>query len=127
MLDTCKLKLADTVAEHLLQIWLLKAQKELLIEFLDELGIEHDEDGTVEDLPEKLDAKKLKGAVDKLLKTHSADAVAIYLHMFQLQQTGGWPELAELLESDERLILSAKPKAAPAPAAADDSAVEEEV
>ena len=41
-------KADDTFAAHLLQAWLLGAQKPMLCDFLDSLGITHDEDGTVE-------------------------------------------------------------------------------
>lgn len=131
MLGTCKLRTSDSIAEHLLQLWLLKAKKDLLIQFLEHLGIEHDEDGTVEDLPKELDADKLKSAVDELLKTHPAEAVTVYLHMFQLQQTDGWPELTALLESDGRLTVgepAAAPEAKPEPEPESEpaSAVEEE-
>ncbi|MEM7012237.1 MAG: hypothetical protein AAF585_12200 [Verrucomicrobiota bacterium] len=119
MYDTCKLKVADSVAEHTIQIWLLKAKKDLLTDFLKAMGIEHDEDGTVEDLPEKLDEKKLKSTITKLLKKNNAEELTLYLHMFQLQQPGGWDTLANLIESDDRLYLGEKP-------AADDSASEEE-
>ena len=127
MLNTCKLKLADSIAEHTLQIWLLKDQKDLLIEFLTSLGIEHDEDGTVEDLPEEIDAKKLKSTVTKLLKTHPAETLTLYLHMFQLQQTGGWDSLTELLESDDRLFLGEPAAAEPeVEVEAEESAASEE-
>ena len=109
--DTCKLRACNSVTEHLLQIWLLKSQPEMLKAFLDDLGVEHDDEGTAEDLPDELDAKKLKKAAEGLLKSHPAETVALYLHVFQLQQPGGWPELNELLEKDERLALGEQAKA----------------
>ncbi len=45
-------KAGDTLAAHLLEAWLLGAQKPMLCDFLDSLGIDHDEDGTVENLPD---------------------------------------------------------------------------
>ena len=86
LVKTLKMKMADTVGEHLLQVYLLKEQKELLIEFCDAMGIEHDDDGGVEELPEEIDAEKLKSAVDQLLEKHSAQAVTLYLRVFQLQR-----------------------------------------
>jgi hypothetical protein len=29
--------------------------------------------------------------------------VAVYLHLFQLQQPGGWPEIAEILTENKAL------------------------
>ena len=45
----------------------------MLITFLDEMGIEHDDEGTVDDLPDELDETKLKSAIDRLLKDHSPE------------------------------------------------------
>ena len=103
LIKTLRLRSSDEVAEQLLQVWLLKARQPMLVQFLDDLGIEHDEDGSVEDLPETLDADKLKVAVDNLCSAYPPAEVTVYLHMFQRQTETGWPELAELLASDERL------------------------
>ncbi len=107
--QTCKLKGVNGVTEQLLQLWLLKSQQEMLKTFLTKMGIEHDDEGTAEELPETMDAKKLKSAADALLKDHPRETVALYLHVFQLQQPGGWEELAKLLETDERLALGEPP------------------
>ncbi|MEO8350532.1 MAG: hypothetical protein ABI680_02305, partial [Chthoniobacteraceae bacterium] len=40
-----------SVAAHLLQIWLVGAHVKMLCDFLDALGIAHDENGTIEELP----------------------------------------------------------------------------
>lgn len=96
---------SDEIAQHLLQAWLMKAKSEMLIAFLDKQDIEHDGTGAVEELPKTLDPEKLKAAIDALLGTYSAEEVTLYLHMFQLQEEGGWPELAEQLEKDDRLQL----------------------
>jgi hypothetical protein len=67
------------------------------------MEIAHDGEGAVEDLPEELDPAALLTAVNSLLETHSAPAVWLYLHLFQLQKPEGWEALGSLLESDERL------------------------
>ena len=43
--------LHESVAAHLLQIWLIGAHKQVLCDFLDTLGIAHDENGTIDELP----------------------------------------------------------------------------
>lgn len=105
---SCARKQAADAGEHLLQIWLLRARSELLVQFLDGVGIEHDGSGAVDNLPESLDAEKLKSTVDGLVEKYPAEEVAIYLHVFQAQTPDGWPQLAELLEQDERLALANK-------------------
>ncbi len=100
---TLQLKLCDELGEQLLQVWLLGCHSGVLVEFLDEVGIAHDGEGSVDDLPEELDAAKLRAGVDKLFAGHDPSLVTIYLHMFQLQRPGGWKELGELIETDERL------------------------
>ncbi len=101
-------KASDGVGAHLLQIWLIGEQSKLLCAFLDGLGIEHDENGTVEELPSAPALEKLAGVVDSLLAENDPQVVAVYLHTFQaLDDQGGWSTLGELLEKEPRLKLSA--------------------
>jgi len=94
----------DGPAAHLLQVWLVGAQAPLLCDFLDGLGIAHDENGTVEQLPPAPAKEQLATVIDTLLTKHEAAIVAVYLHTFQaLHEDGGWPTLGELLETDDRL------------------------
>ena len=100
-------KAADTLAAHLLQAWLLGAQKPMLCAFLDSLGIVRDEDGTVENLPKSPPPEKLRASIDQLLAHYSAEVVAVYLHAFHdMDSTVSWPPLGELLREDERLKLN---------------------
>ena len=97
----------EQIAANLLQMWLMGAQAPVLCDFLDALGIEHDEHGGIENLPEAPDAEKLRAAVDGLLAKHPAEVVAVYLQSFQTMDIAGWPALADLLEKDARLHLPA--------------------
>jgi len=104
--DSVSRAVNDGVAAHLLQVWLIGTQAALLCDFLDALGIAHDENGTVEQLPPAPAKEALAGAIDTLLSKHDAAVVAVYLHTFQaLHEEGGWPTLGELLEADARLKL----------------------
>lgn len=106
MHKTLALKTSDMIGEHLLQVYFMKGQEELLAAFCDGVGIEHDGKGQVEgELPETLDADKLKATIDSLLEKFDAGLVALYLHTFNLQTPDGWSALAETLTSDERLKL----------------------
>jgi hypothetical protein len=99
-------KANDGVAAHLLQIWLVGEHSALLCEFLDALGIKHDDNGTLDSLPEAPPKEDLRKAIDGLLEKHEAGTVAIYLHAFQaLDDEAGWSTLAEILEEDGRLKI----------------------
>lgn len=103
---TLKLKTSDTIGEHLFQVYFMKGQQELLIGFCDGMGIAHDGEGSVEGaLPEALDDEKLKSTIDDLLEAHDPKLVTLYLRIFNLQTPNGWENLAETLDSDERLKL----------------------
>jgi hypothetical protein len=98
----------DSIAMHLLQIWLVGAQTKLLCDFLDALGIAHDENGTIETLPSAPPKADLAKAVDTLCATHDPGVVAVYLHTFQTMDDQGWSTLEELLAEDARLQLAKK-------------------
>ncbi len=100
-----KIKGNEALGAQLLQIWLMKGQPALLIAFLDEAGIAHDGEGGVDDLPETLDQAKVTAGVDRVLADFPADLVAIYLHVFQHQRPGGWPEIAHELATRDALKL----------------------
>ena len=50
LVKNIKLKGSEEIAEHVIQLWLMKAHQNLLIQFLDGIGIEHDGEGAAEDL-----------------------------------------------------------------------------
>lgn len=106
-LKTLRLKPCDTIGEHLLQAYLMAGQQSMLAMFCDGLGIPHDGKGSVVgDLPKKLDAERLSTTIDKLVDVFDPKLFTLYLHCFNLQTPGGWPELTEKLENDERLKLA---------------------
>jgi len=96
----------EGIAAHLLQIWLVGAQSKLLCDFLDGLGIAHDEHGTIEELPSAPEKAKLKEVVTALFEKHHPAVVALYLHAFQAtDDQGGWNTLEELLAEEPQLKL----------------------
>lgn len=104
---TLKLKTSDMIGEHLLQVYFMKGQEDMLTTFCDAMEIPHDGKGQVEgDLPETLDADKLKTAVDALLEKFDPALVTLYLQTFNIQTPEGWTALTEVLENDDRLTLS---------------------
>ena len=98
-------KINDGVAAHLLQIWLVGAHAKLLCDFLDGLGIAHDENGTIEELPTAPEKAQLTAVVEELFTKHDPSVVAVYLHAFQALDENGWATLEELLAEDPRLKL----------------------
>jgi len=100
--------LSDALATHLIQGWLLAGQKRMLCDFLDALGIAHEEDGTVENLPECPPKEKISVAVAQLLQKYPPEAVAIYLHAFRdMDSSVQWPALSEILDETPELQLAA--------------------
>jgi hypothetical protein len=105
---TLQLKACDNVGEHLLQAWLMSGHQAMLAAFCDGLGIPHDGKGSVVgDLPQQMDPERLKTAVDQLFSAgFEPKVIAVYLHCFNMQNPGGWPELTALLQEDSRLALA---------------------
>ena len=104
MLATLARPALDMVAANLIRTWLLKKHKQMLADFLDALGIAHQE-GVVEDLPPAMDDAKVRAAVEALLAKHPHEAVAVYLNAFNEMNEVEWPSLKTMLESDPRLQL----------------------
>lgn len=100
---------SDMLGTHLLQAWLLGANKEMLCVFLDALGIAHEENGTVEDLPSSPPKEKIQAAVAELLAKYPAEVVAIYLHAFRdMDSAVQWPPLNEVLDETPELQFAVR-------------------
>jgi len=97
LVKNVRLKGSAEVAENVLQLWLLKGNSEMLVMFLDGIGVEHDGEGSADEIPESIDAKKLKKTTDSMLKKFGPELVRVYLQMFQMQRAGGWDEITELI------------------------------
>jgi hypothetical protein len=95
-----------SVAAHLLQIWFVSGHSELLCAFLDGLGIAHDDNGTVDEMPPAPEKAKLATVIDDLVARFDPELVKVYLHAFQaLDDAGGWTTLEEILSEDPRLSI----------------------
>jgi len=92
-------------AANLLQIWLVSRHAPMLCDFLDSLGIAHDTNGTVEEIPAQPERETLEKGVAALLEKYDPAIVAVYLQAFQALDDTGWPLLAELMAADPRLQL----------------------
>src|SRR5262249_15548747 len=104
MLVTLSKPALEMVAANLIRTWLLKKHNGLLVDFLNELGIPHKE-GVVEDLPKSVPDEKLTATVNAVLAKHSAEVVTVYLNAFSEINDVDWPNLKQMLETDQRLQL----------------------
>jgi len=92
----------DTVAAQLLQVWLTGAHSVMLCDFLDALGIAHDEKGMVESMPPAPAKEKIAAAVEMLFSKYDRGVVAVYLQVFQsFNDGGGWADLEEIMRKHE--------------------------
>jgi hypothetical protein len=106
LLDLLRLRTHEGVTEQIFQIWLLKGKADMLISFLDGVGIPHDGKGEITELPGEIADDKAEAAVAALLAAHPAKHVAVYLTMFQSQRPGGWPSLTKAIEAHPELKLA---------------------
>lgn len=104
MLESLRKPHLALAADTLIRTWLLRKHTALLTDFLDALGIKH-ENGAVETLPASVDDAALKSAVDTILSKHPADAVIVYLHCFNSMNAEHWENLDVMLHEDDRLEL----------------------
>lgn len=108
LVEQLKMRGNEAVGENLLQIWLMKGRSDMLSSFLDAIGVAHDGKGGIDgDIPAELDPAKVKAGAAALLEKFPAGEVAVYLNLFQLQQIGGWPQIAETIEAEPRLKIGA--------------------
>jgi hypothetical protein len=99
-------KISDSVASHVLQAWLLGANKEMLCDFLDAMEIKHADDGTVDELPDSAPKERIAAAVQRLLEKYPVEIVAVYLHAFRdMDSAIQWSALDEVLGEEPRLKL----------------------
>jgi hypothetical protein len=103
--DALGRKQNEPVAANLLQIWLVSRHSKMLCDFLDSLGIKHDDNGTVDNIPPQPEKPALEAAAAGLLEKYDASIVAVYLHAFQALDETGWPLLNEVIAADPRLQL----------------------
>ena len=104
---TLQLRACESIAEQILQAYLMAGQQPMLVMFCDGMGIPHDGKGAViGNLPKDLDVERLTATIDRLLGIFDPKLVTLYLQCFNMQVPGGWPEMSAKLASDERLKLS---------------------
>jgi len=103
----------EPAAANLLQIWLVSRHPAMLCDFLDALGINHDDNGTVNQIPPQPEKPAIEKAVTLLLEKYDPAIVALYLHAFQALGETAWPLLNDIIAADPRLQFAPAAPAAP--------------
>jgi hypothetical protein len=87
----------NPVAEEVLAAYFLEARKELLVEWLDALGLEHEAGVLKQDAPPCPDAAKLEAAVSAFRQGEGREDRELLLRAFAAQSAVDWPALDALL------------------------------
>jgi hypothetical protein len=87
---------ADPLAEEILAAYFLELRRELLVEWLDGVGVEH-EDGMLQDPPPAPEATRLRDAVATFMGADPSPDRALLLEAFAAQSAIEWPELEACL------------------------------
>jgi hypothetical protein len=105
---------ANAIADEVLAVYFLECRKELLVEWLDLLGVKH-KDGTLEEnAPPPPAEKKLRDAVDRYRAAGDDPDRDLLLRAFAAQDAVEWPVLEALLAGPEAAPAApAEPKPAP--------------
>lgn len=97
------------IADEVLAVYFLECRKELLVEWLDLLGVKH-KDGTLEaDAPPPPPEKKLRDAFDRFRAAGDDPDRDLLLRAFAAQDAVEWPVLDALLASPEPAPAAATP------------------
>jgi hypothetical protein len=92
-------QISDPVAARALVNYHLGRQRPMMADFLDALGVAH-EDGLIkEETVVKPEAEKLRAAVEAVAAKYPADDVALYFSTLVSQDPETWGDLAELSQT----------------------------
>jgi hypothetical protein len=103
MADSLARKRNEDLALEILQNWILRGNGPMVLQFLKDLGIEHDGEGVIEKTPVEPSPELVEAAVNNLLTSFPAATVIVYLQLFASMDDDGWPHLRKLINEDPRL------------------------
>jgi len=89
-------QVSDAVAARALVNYHLGRQRPMMGDFLDALGIAHEEGLIKDETVVKPDSEKLKAAADQIAAKYPAEDVSLYLSTLVSQDPETWGELAQL-------------------------------
>ena len=90
----------ETLVDALLVSLHVGPRRKLLADFLDALGIEHDEGLIDEDaeLPQSIEVPTVRAALDRLRPLHAPELIRVYWNALWLQDPGRWSALETVVE-----------------------------
>jgi hypothetical protein len=89
---------ANAVAEELLATYFLECRRPLLLEWLDKVGVAHEEGTLQDERPVPPSSRKLREAVATFLDGPEPPERELLLRAFAAQEAIDWPELDALVE-----------------------------
>ena len=90
---------SDAIAARALVNYHLGRQRPMMSDFLDALGVAHEEGLIKEDTVVKPESEKLRAAVDQIAAKYPSEDVALYLSTLVSQDPETWGELAGMTET----------------------------
>lgn len=90
---------SNPVAEEMLAIYFLECKKELLVEWLDALGIKHEDGSLKEDNPQEPAAEKLQSTLDAFCGKDDDPDRTLLMKAFASQDAITWPLLDAHIEN----------------------------
>ena len=85
---------------HILINWLTRSQKPMLAQFLDDLGIAHEEGTVKEAIGPEPDPERLAAAVARLRAAFPPEHVRLYLSSFAVITAGEWQHLPGVIDAE---------------------------
>ena len=89
-------QISDAVAARALVNYHLGLKRDMMADFLDALGVAHEEGLIKEDTVVKPESEKLRAAADQIAARYPADDVSLYFFTLVSQDPETWGELAQL-------------------------------
>lgn len=88
---------ANEIAEQVLAVYFTECRNDLLVEWLDMIGVEHDAGTLTEDAPSQPKPGVMRAAVERFQTGEGAEERVLLLHAFAAQSSIDWPDLDALL------------------------------
>jgi hypothetical protein len=93
---------SNSVAEELLAIFFLECRRPLLVEWLDGIGLAHEDGILKDDNPPEPAGEKLRESTEKFLAGDEPETRRLLLRAFAAQETVSWPALDAMLDASSR-------------------------
>jgi hypothetical protein len=90
---------SNNVAEEMLAIYFLECRRPLLVEWLDAVGLEHENGVLKDEQPAQPDEAKLGEAAGRFLSGEEPEIRRLLLRAFSAQQPIEWPALDALVQA----------------------------